>query len=69
MKFKIIRPNDTIEVLLMKHKLEDKWSFVNLTKGHICPCKFSSIEEALIDLESYMEKGKILKYYIEKNVG
>lgn len=65
MKFKIIRPNDTIDVLLMKHKLEDTWSFVNLAKGHIYPCKFNSIEEAIKDLENYIEKGKILKYFIE----
>lgn len=65
MKFKIIRPNDTIDVLLMKHKLEDTWSFVNLAKGHIYPCKFNSIEETIKDLENYIEKGKILKYFIE----
>lgn len=50
----------------MKYKLEDTWSFVNLTKGHICPCKFNSIEEAILDLEKYVKNGKVLKYYIEK---
>lgn len=66
MRFKIIRPDDVVEVLLMKHKLENTWSFVNITKGHICPCKFNTVEEAIMDLETYIEKGKILKYYIEK---
>lgn len=64
MKMKVTRPDDTIDVIIMKHKLENKWSFVNLTKGHICPCKFNSIEEAIADLDSYIEKGKVLKYKI-----
>lgn len=66
MLFQIIRPNDKIEVLLSKNKLEETWSFVNLTKNHICPCKFSSIEEAIEDLERYKKMGKILKFYVKQ---
>lgn len=66
MLFQIIRPNDKIEVLLSKNKLEETWSFVNLTKNHICPCKFSSIEEAIEDLKRYKKMGKILKFYVKQ---
>lgn len=33
-------------VMIMPHKNSSKYSYVNLTKGHICPCQFNSIEEA-----------------------
>ena len=67
MKIHIIRPNDEVDVLLLKNKEESTFSFVNLTKCHICPCKFNSIEEALQDLETYKNKGKIIKWVICKN--
>jgi hypothetical protein len=54
----------TATVLILRHKEEGKFSYVNLTKGHICPCKFDSIEEALKDLDNYIKNGKVEKYYI-----
>ena len=50
-KFFVLRKNDNIIVLLLKHKDGSGWSFVNLTKGHICPCKFDSKEEAMKDMK------------------
>lgn len=63
-QFKITRPDGSVDVLLMKHKLENKWSFVNLSRGHICPCKFDSVEDAIVDLDSYVAKGKVIDYKI-----
>lgn len=60
-KFLVTRPKDKVIVYLMKNKLEDSYSYVNITKGHICPCKFSSIESAIEDI-TYIKKGKIIKY-------
>ena len=40
-------------VMIMPHKNSLKYSYVNLTKGHICPCQFNSIEEAIQDLKNY----------------
>ena len=40
-------------VAIMPHKERGLFSFVNMTKGHICPCKFESIEAALEDLKNY----------------
>ena len=63
-KFLVTRPKDKVIVYLMKNKLEDSYSYVNITKGHICPCKFSSIEFAIEDMDSYIKKGKIIKYEV-----
>lgn len=62
-KLTVYKPNNVEQaVLLMKHKISGEYSFINLTKQHICPCRFSSLEEAMKDLDSYVSKGKILKY-------
>lgn len=50
MKLIINRTDGMVEVLILKHKETGFFSFINLTKGHICPCQFNSIEEALDDL-------------------
>lgn len=62
MIFKVIRPKDTVYVALYRHKDTNEYSFVNLTKGHICPCKFSSIEEAIADMEKQKKHGSVLSY-------
>lgn len=62
MLFKVIRPKDTVYVGLYRHKDTNEYSFVNLTKGHICPCKFSSVEEAIADMEKQKKRGSILSY-------
>ncbi len=50
------------EVLLMPHKDGSGWSFVNLTKGHICPCVFKSEAAAIADLITTVAN---LDHYIE----
>ena len=60
--FSIKRPKDTVKVILIRHKIEEQYSFVNLTKGHICPCKFHSVEAAMKDLEEYKRRGDIIEY-------
>ena len=62
MLFKVIRPKDTVYVGLYRRKDTNECSFVNLTKGHICPCKFSSVEEAIADMEKQKKRGSILSY-------
>lgn len=64
MKIHIIRSNDEVDVLLLKNKEENTYSFVNLTKGHICPCKFNSVDDALNDLKDYQNEGKIVSWKI-----
>ena len=60
MKFIIEKKNGVIiEVLLLPHKDGSGYSYINLTKGHICPCKFSSIEDAIKDMD---ENPNIIKY-------
>ena len=63
----VVRPKDIVTVLLLKHKNTNEYSFVNLTKGHICPCRFKSINEAVKDLEERKESGNIINYkFIER---
>ena len=50
MKLVINRVSDQVEVLLLKHKDSGLFSFINLTKGHICPCQFKSVQDALSDI-------------------
>ena len=45
-----------------RHKETGKYSFVNITKGHICPCMFDTYEEALQDLEN-RKKDNLIKGY------
>lgn len=44
------RVKDEVDVMLLPHKDGSGYSFVNLTKGHICPCVFPSVEAGLHDL-------------------
>lgn len=64
-KLRIYRTSDIVEVMIMPHKGTSQYSYINLTKGHICPCKFNSIEEAISDLNTYKE---IISYEYINNV-
>lgn len=61
-RYLVVCPNDNVEVLLLKNKEEDTWSFVNVTKGHVCPCKFPSIDAAIQDMDRRMENGELIGY-------
>lgn len=59
MKLEITRTDGIVEVLLFRNKSDNTYSYVNLTKGHICPCKFKTIEDAIEDLKNY---PKVISY-------
>ena len=66
-KIIVVRPKDIVTVLLLKHKNTNEYSFVKLTKGHICPCRFKNINEAIKDLEERKNSGNIINYkFIER---
>lgn len=64
MRFIIYKPNETLEVLLLPHKESHLYSFINLTKGHICGCQFKSPSDALENLNNRKSAGLILDYNI-----
>lgn len=64
MRLIIKRSTDTVEVAIMEHKGTNKYSYVNLTKQHICPCVFNSVAEALEDLNRY---ENIISYEVVDN--
>lgn len=51
MKLCIRRTTGSVEVLLLPYKDGRGWGYINLTKGHICPCVFKNQHEALADLQ------------------
>lgn len=63
-RFLVKRPKDTVEVILLPNKDGSGFQYINLSKGHICPCKFKTKVEALADLEEERKKGKVISYLI-----
>jgi len=59
MRYRVERQNDTVEVLLLPNKDGSGYQYINLTKGHICPCKFKSVSDALSDMEVRVSEGTI----------
>lgn len=63
MKLKILRTDGEVYVKIMKHKNKELYSYINLTKNHICPCIFDSIESAIEDLKNY---SNVISYEVIK---
>lgn len=61
-KYRVKRPKDTVEVLILPNKDGSGYQYVNLTKGHICPCRFKTESEALRDMDKKISEGKVLYY-------
>lgn len=59
MIYKVKRKNDTVTVALVKNKCDNTYSYINLTKQHICPCRFKTIEDALNDMN---EQDNVICY-------
>lgn len=55
-------------VSIMRNKSDNTYSFVNLTKGHICPCRFDSVEDAIKDMDEKILNGEISGYSKLKEV-
>jgi len=60
--YKVVRPKDTVYVSIFKYKNSELYSFINLSKTHICNCKFNSYEEALNDMNKKISEGSIISY-------
>lgn len=61
-RYLVERPWNTVEVVILPHVIDNKYSFVNLTEGHICKCKFETIEEALADMDMQVRLGNVIKF-------
>ena len=57
------RQHDNVIVTIMKNKSDETYSFINLSKEHICSCKFNSIDDALKDMNWLKDCGKIINYF------
>ena len=56
----VMREKDNVVVSIMLNKSDHTYSFVNLTKGHICKCTFPSELDAIRDLRKYPNITEIL---------
>ena len=65
MRLMFIREKDAVECLLLPHKDGSEYSYINLTKGHICPCKFSTIDKALEDV---VRNSKVKSFQILEEI-
>lgn len=63
-KIYVNRPKGDVEVTIMFDRNTEKYCFVNLTKGHVCKCRFNSYEEAIQDLENEISLGNVNFYTI-----
>ena len=63
-QYLVERPNGNVIVTILSNKSDHTYSYVNLTKGHICPCRFASEEEALRDMDQKIKSGEILRYIL-----
>ena len=57
------RNNGNVIVSIMRNKSDNTYSFVNLTKGHICSCRFYSVENAVKDMDEKIFDGEIVAYF------
>lgn len=57
------RKNGNVIVSIMRNKSDNTYSFVNLTKGHICSCRFDSVENAVKDMDEKILDGEIVAYF------
>ena len=65
-KIYVNRPKGDVEVAIMFDRNTEKYCFVNLTKGHVCKCRFNSYEEAIQDLENEISLGNVNFYTIHE---
>lgn len=61
-KYLVVRTSNTVEVAIMPRIEDGKYSFVNLTEGHICKCKFDTLDGAIADLEKQILLGRVISY-------
>lgn len=66
----IVAKNDGTKCVctIMRHKSNDKYSFVNITKGHICSCEFDTQAEALKDLRNKYNNHDIVTYILYEDI-
>ena len=57
------RKSGNVMVSIMRNKSDNTYSFVNLTKGHICSCRFDSVEDAVKDMDEKILNGEIVGYF------
>lgn len=66
----VVTKNDSTKCVctIMQHKSTKKYSFVNLTKEHICSCEFNTQKEALKDLHNKYLNKEIATYVLYEDI-
>lgn len=61
-RYIVIRESDNVEVIIVRNKSDNTYSFINLTKQHICQCRFKTMKDAIADMEKLKNEGKIKEF-------
>lgn len=61
-RYLVKRPKDTVEVLILPNKDGSGYQYINLTKGHIYPCKFKTISDVHCEMVEKIREGSVLEY-------
>ena len=46
----------------MFNRCDEKYHFVNLTKGHICTCAFDTVQDAVADMQRKKDNREIFGF-------
>lgn len=57
------RPDNNVVVEIMYDRFSGKYCFVNLTKGHVCECRFNTYEDAENDLRKQQQNGNVINWW------
>lgn len=60
--FLVVRHKGNVVVSIMFNRAIECYQFVNLTKGHICSCRFASVLDAINDMCSKKDSGEIIDF-------
>lgn len=58
----VIREKGNVIVSIMADIHNECYRFVNLTKGHICSCKFDTLLDAVKDMQRKKDYGEIIDF-------
>ena len=58
----VIRDKGNVVVSIMWNRMDQRYHFVNLTKGHICSCDFKTVQDAIADMQEKKDNGEIIDF-------
>lgn len=60
--FLVVRNKGNVIVSIMFNRANECYQFVNLTKGHVCYCRFETVLDAVNDMQLKKDSGEIIDF-------